>query len=250
MKSGKIDLHKPYRFQGGVFMKKLRLGICDDEIQDLAQLLELMKWYDEGCQLQITTFLHAKDLLHAAKSSCFDIVILDIEMEPPTGFDVAKELTVMPNPPVIMFATKSNAYAIKGYGVAIRYLQKPVAKEDFFEAMDAAIADATAHRLSFQIDTSLISIHLRDIQYIEIFGHYTVVHTTEEAYRFRSSLKEIMSRLPKGYFASPHKSYVVNLEHIRSATATEIQLDCGVVVPIGRKRMQEFNDALYCFLGR
>ena len=59
-----------------------------------------------------------------------------------------------------------------------------------------------------------------------------------------------MSRLPKGYFASPHKSYVVNLEHIRSATATEIVLDCGVVVPIGRKRMQEFNDALYRFLGR
>ena len=74
--------------------------------------------------------------------------------------------------------------------------------------------------------------------------------SADEAYRFRSTLKEVMSRLPKGYFASPHKSYVVNLEHIRSATATEIVLDCGVVVPIGRKRMQEFNDALYRFLGR
>lgn len=231
-------------------MEKLRLGICDDETQDLSQILEMVKRYDEDCQFQITTFLHAKDLLHAAKTSSFDITILDIEMEPPTGFDVAKELIAMPNPPIVIFATKSNAYALKGYGVAIRYLQKPVAQGDFFEAMDAAIADATAHRLTFQIDTSLISVHLRDIQYIEAFGHYTVVHTAEKAYRFRSTLKEVMSRLPKGYFASPHKSYVVNLEHIRSATASEIMLDCGAVIPIGRKRMQEFNDALYRFLRR
>lgn len=231
-------------------MEKLRLGICDDEIQDLAQILEILKRYDEGRHLQITTFLHAKDLLYAAKESCFDITILDIEMEPPTGFDVAKELIAMPNPPIVIFATKSNAYALKGYGVAIRYLQKPVALEELFEAMDAAVADAKAHRLTFQIDTSLISLHLRDIQYIETFGHYAVVHTAKEAYRFRSTLKDVMARLPKGYFASPHKSYVVNLEHIHSATASEIILDCGEVVPIGRKRMQEFNDALYRFLGR
>lgn len=231
-------------------MKKLRLGICDDETQDLAQILEMVKMYDEDSQLQITTFLHAKDLLYEAKVSNFDITILDIEMEPPTGFDVAKELVMMPNPPIVIFATKSNTYALKGYGVAIRYLQKPIALGDFCEAMDAAISDATAHRLTFQIDTSLVSVYLRDIQYIEAFGHYTVVHADEEVYRFRSTLKEVMSRLPKGYFASPHKSYVVNLEHIRSATASEITLDCGAVIPIGRKRMQEFNDTLYRFLGR
>ena len=104
-------------------MEKLRLGVCDDETQDLAQVLEMVKHYDVDCQLQITTFLHAKDLLYAAKTSGFDITILDIEMEPPTGFDIAKELISMPNPPIVIFATKSNAYALKGYGVAIRYLQ-------------------------------------------------------------------------------------------------------------------------------
>lgn len=231
-------------------MEKLRVGICDDETQDLVQILEQVKQYDKDGQLQITTFLHARDLLDGAKASGFDIAVLDIEMEPPTGFDVAKELIAMPDPPVILFATKSNAYAMKGYGVAIRYLQKPVTQEDFFEAMDAAVADATAHRLTFQIDTELVSVHLRDIQYMETFGHYTVLHTAKESYRFRSTMKEVMSRLPKGYFASPHKSYVVNLEHIRSATATEIRLDSGAVLPIGRRRMQEFNDTLYRFLGR
>lgn len=88
-------------------MDKLRLGICDDETQDLAQILEMVKRYDEDCLLQTTTFLHAKDLLYAAKASGFDITILDIEMEPPTGFDVAKELIAMPNPPIVILPPKA-----------------------------------------------------------------------------------------------------------------------------------------------
>lgn len=89
-------------------MEKLRLGICDDETQDLAQILEMVKRYDGDGHLQITTFLHAQDLLYSAKISGFDIAILDIEMTPPTGFDVAKELIAMPNSPIVIFATKSN----------------------------------------------------------------------------------------------------------------------------------------------
>ena len=231
-------------------MKKLRLGICDDDPKDLAQILELVKLYDTDNQLQVTMFLQAKSLLDAAAQTGFDIILLDIEMEPPNGFDAAKTLIAMPDPPIVIFATKSNAYALKGYGVAIRYLQKPVAKADFFEAMDAAVADATAHRMTFQIDNMLVSIRLGDIQYIETFGHYAVVHTDQDAYRFRSTLKEVMERIPKGYFVSPHRSYIVNLEHIHTATATQILMDCGAVIPIGRKHAQEFNDALYRFLGR
>ena len=113
-------------------MEKFRLGICDDESEDLAQLLDMVKQYDVGGCLQAAAFSSAADILDAAKNACFDIAILDIEMEPPTGFDVAKELIAMPNPPIVIFATNSKAYALKGYGIAIRYLQKPIAREVFF----------------------------------------------------------------------------------------------------------------------
>lgn len=231
-------------------MDNLRIGICDDEPVDLAQIMDLVKLYDRDNQLLVTTFSHASDLFDAAKKLVFDIVLLDIEMDPPNGYEIAKKLIDLPEPPVVIFATKSNAYALKGYGIAVRYLQKPVTRDAFYEAMDAAIADAIAHRLTFQIDNTLISIRLRDVQYIETFGHYTVVHTDQESYRFRSTLKEMMAKLPKGYFVSPHKSYIVNLEHIRSASASEISMNCGAKIPIGRKRMSDFNEALYRFLGR
>lgn len=231
-------------------MDNLRVAVCDDDTADLSEILSFLKVYDPDSQMTFFTFLSSKDLLKAFERESFDIVLLDIEMDNPNGLETAKILSAASQPPETIFVTKNNAYAMKGYGLAIRYLQKPLTTTLFTEAMDAAVADATAHRMTFQSDNSLISVRLREIQFIETFGHYIVVHTEYKSYRFRSTLREITDRLPKGYFVSPHKSYVVNLEHIRSASSNEITMDCGMKIPIGRKRMQEFNDAFYRFLGR
>lgn len=171
-------------------------------------------------------------------------------MPSPNGFEAAQQLIKSNEPPSIIFTTKSNAYAVKGYGIAIRYLQKPITYDAISEAFDVAIAEANAHRLTIQVDNTIHAIRLRDVQYIEVFGHYAIIHTEKEAYRYRSSLKEIIGRLPRGYFSICHKSYVVNLEHIKSATSTEIVMDSGTVIPIGRTKAQEFNQAFYRFLGR
>lgn len=231
-------------------MERFRIGICDDETMDLALTMELIKQYDGNQQLQILPFLRASDLLEECVRNPLDIVLLDIEMPPPSGFDIAKELITLPKPPTIIFATKSNAYTLKGYGIAIRYLQKPLAYEPFCEAMDAAIEEAITHRLTIQIDSTTHAIRLHDVTYIEIFGHYLVIHTSNKSYRVRSTLKEIIAKLPRGYFVPSHKSFIVNLEHVRSVTASEVFLDCNVVIPIGRTKAQEFTQALYRFLGR
>jgi len=231
-------------------MDQLHIAICDDEIEDLSQALDLVKIYDKSNQLQITTFLRAADLLEKVTQYSFDIVLLDIEMEPPSGFDIAKELISKDNAPTIIFTTKSNAYALKGYGIAIRYLQKPLMYESLSEALDIAIADATAHRLTIQVDSVLHTVRLRDVQYIEIYGHYANIHTARQTFRLRTTLKEIMGRLPKGYFVPSHKSYIVNLDHITSVSNSLIKLDHGETIPIGRTKAKEFNQALFRYLGR
>lgn len=231
-------------------MEQLHIALCDDESVDLIHSLDLVRQYDTEQQFIVSTFLRAADLLATAKTTPFDIVLLDIEMPPPTGFEVAQQLIQDSAPPSIIFTTKSNAYAMKGYGIAIRYLQKPIFFDAISEALDVAIAEANAHRLTIQVDNTIHAIRLRDVQYIEVFGHYAVIHTDRDSYRYRSSLKEIIGRLPRGFFAVCHKSYVVNMEHIKSATATEIMMDSGSIIPIGRTKAQEFNQAFYRFLGR
>lgn len=231
-------------------MEQIHIAVCDDETADLAQTLDLVKQYDSVHHLCLTAFSRADDILREAKKNLFDIVLMDIEMEPTSGLVAAKQLSGNVHPPVIIFTTKSNAYAMKGYGIALRYLQKPLCLEELSEALDVAISEASAHKLTIQIDNVVHAIPLRDVEYIEVFGHYATIHTQETSYRLRSTLRDLTAKLPQGYFISTHKSYIVNLEQIRSATSSEAILNCGARVPISRTKLQAFNRAFYRFLGR
>lgn len=230
-------------------MKKLHLMVCDDDPMDLLSTLQMVEEYDRIGKFQVTSCTSAKELLNS--TSCkYDIVLLDIEMETPNGYDVAKHLVRLQNPPVIIFVTKSSAYTLKGYGIALRYLQKPLERTTLEEALDAAVQEATAHTLYFISEDMTVSLPFHEIIYIEMYGHYALIHTQTAQYRFRNTLKDIQSKLPQGYFASPHKSILINFEHVRSATNSQVFLDNGENVPISRRRRQEFNDLFYRYLER
>ena len=227
-------------------MDLLHIAVCDDETADLTQAMKLLANYDQKNQHVINVFPKAIDLL----SHDFDIILLDLEMKPPTGFEVAKQLMQRQHPPVIIFTTKNNAYAVKGYGIALRYLQKPLDKATLFEAMDAAIMEASAQRLTVTFDDSTHIVRIMEIRYIDIFGHYTVIHLGDHSLRVRSSLKEIVARLPQGRFSATHKSYVVNFDYIRTTSANELWLLDGTRIPISRTKSAEFNQAFNRYLGR
>ena len=101
-------------------MKKLHIMICDDDPLDLEKTTQMVKEYDVSGLLQISACLQAKELLNLDISPSYDIVLLDIEMESPNGYDVAKQLVAKADPPVIIFVTQSSEYTLKGYGIALR----------------------------------------------------------------------------------------------------------------------------------
>lgn len=229
-------------------MGAIRVAVCDDEIQDLVQVLALIRQYDREQQLQITTLFHASALLEQKDS--FDIAFLDIEMEPPNGYDIAKKLAAMEHRPVVIFVTKSSAYTIRGYGVALRYLPKPVSWEDLVDAMDAALQEVRAKRFTFSLEDATYTLRLQDLLFIEAFGHSVVIHSSSDEYRTRGSLKDLNAQLPQGCFAMPHKSYIVNLNAVKSATSTELCLINDAKIPISRRKLHDFQKRFYHFLGR
>lgn len=189
---------------GAGTMGTLRIAVCDDEPLDLSNTIEMIKEYDKVKMFDIVPFTRASSLLNAADA--FDIILLDIEMEAPNGYDMARQIADAPAPPVIIFVTKSSTYTLKGYGIALRYLQKPLERTVLEEALDASVQEASAHRLSFTSDDKTVAL--------------------------------------------PHKSVLVNFEHVLSASKNEIQMDNGETIPISRYRYKEFSDAFFRFLER
>lgn len=230
-------------------MNSWNIAVCDDEPEDLESLFDFVKRYHP--EWEPRRFSSGKDLLQAAETVHFHLILLDIEMASPTGFDVAKQLAARQEPrPLIIFITKSSAYTTRGYGVAFRYLIKPLSWEDFVLSMDAAVEELKANSFSFEYGGNLLSLPLPSIYYIESFAHIAVIHTADEEYRIRATLSELKQMLPMSRFASPHKSYLVNMAYINTVVSDDITLTNGVRIPLSRRRRQDFTRDFCRFLGR
>lgn len=228
----------------------MRIAICDDDPRDLDQMKGLIADYYLPSQTRIDSFSSAAELYEAARALRYDIVILDIEMEKPNGYEIAQKLIAQKPKPLIIFVTNSMEYTVRGYGVAFRYLPKPIDKGYLWDALDAAVREVTANRFVFCVDTASHVLHLEEIYYFEVFNHHTVLHTADGAFAFRATLREVLTQLPAGYFGMPHQSYIVSFAHIKTATSREIHLTNGACVPISRRRQKAFDEQFHLYLRR
>lgn len=228
----------------------MHIAICDDDKNDLNILASLIHEYDTSGTIKISSFSSALALYQCSETPPFDIAVLDIEMEAPNGYEIAQQLSDRRCQPLIIFVTNSMAYTMRGYGIAHRYLSKPLSKPLLWEALDTALLKIKANRFIFTIDGGSHVTRIEDIYYFEVFNHIAVLHTCDNEFTFRTSLKEIAAQLPPGYFGSPHQSYLVNFNHVKSAHTNEVVLTNGVHIPVSRRKLKPFQEDFHLFLGR
>ena len=223
----------------------MRLAICDDNPQDLQQICDLAAQHDKNAHIR--AFSTARALYESGET--FDAVILDIEMQAPNGFEIALRMARQENHPLIIFATNSAAYAIQGYGLALRYLLKPLTFEAVSEALDAVKEALQRNRLTVNIEGVTHVLNVQDIRYAEVLGHRVTLHTESDRLTMRATMKEVFSLLPGRWFCAPHQSYLVNLLHVQTITKDAVWLDDGTKLPLSRRKQAEFMQAFHAFLG-
>src|SRR5690606_5707367 len=68
-----------------------------------------------------------------------DIMLLDIQMPGMDGLEVAAKVRQLENPPVIIFCTAYDEYALEAFRVqALDYILKPVSPEELTRALNRA----------------------------------------------------------------------------------------------------------------
>ena len=226
----------------------MHIAICDDERKELLHLQALVRKYDANIELSL--YPSAESLLDSIKKRRADIALLDIEMDGLNGFDAAKEIVGLPNPPLIVFVTNSGEYTYRGYEVAFRYLPKPVSYATLADVLAAATAKIAPHKFTIVVNGRTRVIPVSEIIYFESFGHLVVAHTKTDSFEIRMKLGEVESSLPGNAFASPHKGILVNLDHVDTVGDSELTLSGNVAIPVSRRRKQDFERALFRFVRR
>ena len=163
-----------------------------------------------------------------------DLVFLDIQMPKINGFEM---LELLEEPPVIIFTTAYDQYAIKAFEVnAADYLLKPFSKERFIEAIEKAkfflkdkskqtddIKNLISHndkqkeyieRIIVKDGSNINIIPVDEIKYIEAQDDYILIYSEMGKFLKQKTMKYLEKHLNPKDFIRIHRSYFIAVKEI------------------------------------
>ena len=184
----------------------------------------------------------AKEAMEVMTREKIDLVFLDIQMPDLNGLEFSK---VIKDETRIIFITAYEKYALNGYKVeALDYLIKPVNYEEFLDAGNKAKKwfELTSNKskereamdsIYVKSEYRIIQVNLNDIIYIEGLKDYVKIYLGNQAKPILSlmSMKSLEEQLPTFSFMRVHRSYIVNLNKIKTIERDRIIFG-NVYIPI------------------
>lgn len=234
------------RFLGGCAM--LRVIICDDDIEMVVKIRDEVEhiFMTKEIKAKIHCFTDAKQISDQMLSNC-DIILLDIDFEDLdyNGMDVARRLRKFRKDALIIFVTNFIEYAPEGYEVqAFRYVLKREVNHDLQEYLLQAIKQLKTLRQTFKIQLTgeIIDLPLDNILYFEVQQHNVTACVQRDSsgkklktYSFSASLSDLEQKLASQGFLRIHKSYLVNMRHLKKLQCRDALLDNGSVLRASEK---------------
>lgn len=92
-----------------------------------------------------------------------------------------------------------------------------------------------------------LNVKPSQIHYFEHNSRKVIISTDQGEYLGNYTLKELSSKFRPYFFDSPHKSYLVNLNHIRYIKGFDIYLDSGTILPLAQKKAVYFKSLFQQF---
>jgi DNA-binding LytR/AlgR family response regulator len=179
-----------------------------------------------------------------------DVAFLDVRMPHIDGLEAARQLCLKERPPLIVFVTAYDAYALDAFeAAAIDYLLKPVeiprltkCIERLTGQLGRGSGDASAGEMATRIaellgsaprkdklrfvragaGTTVKLIPVNEVLWFEAEDKYITVATREGDSIIRCPLRELLEQLDEEIFWQIHRGTVVNSAHIALAKRDEL----------------------------
>lgn len=212
---------------------RYRTLLADDEPLARQRLEHLLADFE---QIEIVAQAGDGDeTLNIIQQQNIDLVFLDIQMPGRTGLELLQELK---NPPLIIFTTAYDQYALKAFEEnAIDYLMKPIEEQRLAKAiaklerikgstkhkLQAALESALKHlqpaagRLAIKLGDRVLFLAYEDIYFFRSSDKLVYAHTVDSEYICDQTLNGLQKTLPPNQFVRAHRSALVNMAKIKEA---------------------------------
>lgn len=204
-----------------------------------------------------------------------DLVFLDVQMPGESGLVLARELSRLREPPLVVFVTGYGEHAVDAFEVhALDYLLKPLNDARLTQAVERAAAmlrqrqreaygaalrdyvnadlpDARAHpeHLNVRSVGRIEQVRVDEILWIESAGNYVELRLAGRTVLHRITLNRLDALLDPAAFLRVHRSAIVRRDQIASLATTgdgtyRLTLRCGAAVAASERHLAALKAAL------
>lgn len=232
-------------------MLMLQIALCDDNIDELSNMVQLIDLYRTSKHLSCehAVFPNGFEMISALeKGKRFDIYCLDIIMPGFTGIDVAKEIRGFDKTAQILFFTSSPEFALESYSVkAINYILKPISKEKLFFTFDELLEQIKTKKdedaVIVKSNAGIQKILISNLVFAEVIGRNVLYHLRSgKVIECTEPFSSVCDNLLKyGCFIKPHRSYLVNMQYVDTIENHQITLQTLSSVPVAQGKAREIK---------
>lgn len=238
------------RVNGGGMIK---IALVDDDESFVEQVNRFINRFMQETQTEcvLSRYTNGMDFV-SDYNPIYDIIFLDIEMPMMDGMETAMRLRQMDQDVPIIFVTNMMQMAIKGYEVkALDFMVKPITYLNFAQKLQKAIDYVQKnynHNIVLKLQDGFKKMPIRDVKYVEVFGHSLIYHTQQGDIKVRGVLSQVESELESYSFLRCSNCFLVNLRYVDNFTSTSVEIG-SVELPVSRRKKKEFTERLTDYLG-
>ncbi len=215
----------------------LCVAICDDMEEERLRLSKMLRnyAYRKNTGFHIELYSSGNHLVSALKPGRWDIVLLDIYMDGMDGMKAAEHLRREDKDCILIFVTMSREHGTESYKfMASDYLLKPVRQEHLDKSLNWCLNKYSERfrTISVRSEWDDIEIPIRDIHYIESALHTADIHTRQRVIKTPRGINALEKDIGSGDFLRCHRSYLINMNHVRRMDKQDFVMDNGDLVPI------------------
>ncbi|HZD59499.1 MAG TPA: response regulator [Anaerolineae bacterium] len=242
---------------------KLKTLIVDDEAPARSELRYMLERVPNVQVVGEAT--NATEALELIKALNYDLVFIDVQMPGLSGLDVVAATKELERAPAIIFVTAYSEYALKAFELdAVDYLLKPIDEDRLNQAVAKVDkrkdpqprASKTEplieiERIPVESRGKTLLLPMQDVVYISSRNDIVFVHTAENTYITRFTLKALEERLRNKSFLRVHRGYIVNLSHVTEIVPMygrsyilKVRCNQKNEIPVSRRRGQKLKAML------
>lgn len=235
----------------------IKIAICDDEplLTNYIKILLLKTEYSS--ELKIECFNNGAKLIEEAihKRKVYDVIFMDIELSESTpnkfeesGMLISRRIKEMFTETTLVFMTGYAGYEMELLNYEpFHYLKKPIFYEDIVATMNKVINHIkNQEKKRFHGRKGTVAFHILPDEIILFESKRPDIlmkcSNDEGEVLFKGRLDMIEEEIAKisNSFVRPAKSFLVNIDFIRTYTKRNIVMRDGTEIPISRKYAKEF----------